>query len=457
MTALPGPGGDLLLVVVGESEKTIERPGYRVFSLEQVLEHAAGPAAVSIDAPTKPEDVFIRLVASSPDAQFSTFPLTHVNFTAAVHALHHVAPSQRRLTAADIVLSFISPRRPVGLSIALTAGHVGAALTVADHGHEDGVAVLAACKPLRPSVLYLTPRQAHSLSVVLKDLGTQAFVANDGLYQRALYAKSHHLRAGYLGPHWIWDRVLFATIRTETFLDRIRLVVVVSEGADQPGRSTLDVLRIHLGCPVVSTLAHPRLPTLIAAAHPFDLQYNDERERGPMDAPNVHVGAGVVNLEIKLVPEGGEAAYSEHDQRGRVRRHVADRANRAAPDPRAGRADGRAESVVRHWPRRAHPPQRRHHCTIVAGRSTITSRQIAGGRASRSTSRARRLRPGCARSRCRCPISWAQSRRRTCARPVASASGARSAAIGPASDTRARCPVQSAARKVVQRTSIRAL
>ena len=164
-----------------------------------------------------------------------------------------------------------------------------------------------------------TPEMATSLSIILPKLAVDSVPGMEYFHPRAVAGKASHLRAGYVGRHPIWDNALFDSIRAETGLSRCRMLMIAGSGTSSPDQVTLDTLRIHLSCPVISVLRHPHMASPVAAAHPFDLQFF-----GDIQSPaNTHVGPGVVNLEYKVRFADVEKSEVPLALRGQVRaRHV---------------------------------------------------------------------------------------------------------------------------------------
>lgn len=121
---------------------------------------------------------------------------------------------------------------------------------------------------------------------------------------RAHVTKLARLRNGYVGPHMLWDILVYNAAKRNAGLTKIRALVLFSSLSSPSPLlpSTLDQLRAILGVPVMTGLTTDVVVAPLTASHPYDVQ--------AQMGTTAHVGPPAPNASLKLIVEGGEAAAS---------------------------------------------------------------------------------------------------------------------------------------------------
>lgn len=324
---------------VAEAEKAMQTNGGRLpkmMSFREVVDQGSdSPSSAGLGSES----------SSQGDSVHSAFWLgsawtqvTNQSLCAGVTAYLSFYSADKIPTTADRILVEQSPfvkspslhlgaaATPAGLALALTALYAGSALQAApltSSIDDPNPGTSAALANFKPTLIYASPNGVSSLGLALTSKSKRSpFGAT--VYQRKLIA----LRRGTLDRASIWDSFLFNSVRSSTGLDQTRGVNIVGSGW-VVGQSLLDILRGHLGCPVVNSflpdgplesrggkssglLSSAWLTAPVASSHSYDVQaFQANNKISEMPA---HVGPPSVSIEIKLVKEGedGEDAKTPH-------------------------------------------------------------------------------------------------------------------------------------------------
>lgn len=224
------------------------------------------------------------------------------------------APYNTRPSSKDVALSFHHPSTPYGfgLSIALvyTSSSINLPTPPGSAESLDAMLNSSACPPI--SLLFgpesLVAASLYS-QLLTKMVGDASFII-----RRARTGKLALLRKGVLSRETFWDKLLFNGVRKDAGLDSIR-GIIISGAVEQ---SKLDLFRLVLGSPVVSTLEHKYSLSPITASLMWDIQrlpppfkaVPDGNERGQVGAPTAgtEIKFQVIESEIIRGRIRGEAS-----------------------------------------------------------------------------------------------------------------------------------------------------
>ncbi|PWN23391.1 hypothetical protein BCV69DRAFT_118023 [Microstroma glucosiphilum] len=317
---------------VAEAEKALQTNGGklpRMVSFHEVLDQGSdtsSPAEAGAESSSRGGSIQSSFWLGSAWTQVSNQSLC-----AGVTAYLSFYPADKIPTTADRIWVEQSPfvkspslhlgaaATPAGLALALTALYTGSSLQAApltSSIDDPNPATSAALVNFKPTLIYASPNGASSLGLALTSKSKRSPFGGT-VYQRKLLA----LRRGTLDRSSIWDSFLFNSVRSSTGTDQTRGVNIVGRGW-VVGQSLLDVLRGHLGCPVVNSflpdgplesrggqsggaLSSAWLTAPIASSHSYDVQAFQANNR--ISEMPAHVGPPSVSVEIKLVKDGEDA------------------------------------------------------------------------------------------------------------------------------------------------------
>uniref|UniRef100_A0A7S2SDD9 Long-chain-fatty-acid--CoA ligase n=1 Tax=Rhizochromulina marina TaxID=1034831 RepID=A0A7S2SDD9_9STRA len=137
---------------------------------------------------------------------------------------------------------------------------------------------------LRPTIFPSVPRVLNRIYDKIMAGVAAAGGSKEALFRRALASKVEGLRRGQL-KHWLWDRLIFNTVKAGLGLDRLKVMATGSAPIAPP---VLDFFRCMLGCDVFEGYGQ----TEGCAAATIT---------APGDFSSGHVGPPVPCVEIKLI------------------------------------------------------------------------------------------------------------------------------------------------------------
>ncbi|UZJ52254.1 hypothetical protein CBS101457_001574 [Exobasidium rhododendri] len=329
---LPGVDKDTLLVVSTKEEAESIRSlvSNRVILFDEVLSHSAD---------TREEEEKEFTVAS--EAVHSVYwtgstgwvEVTNSSLTAAItaHLAFYPAESQPCLddhiyvattlsegedTLDNSSVPLVGSHHPAGLVLPLLALYSGAAFTTSTLRSGASIHLYEA----QPTLIYASSSSAFSFATALSTV-SQRFIFS----KPAAQSKLAFLRHGTFTSDSLWDRFVFAKVRDMLGCQKLRSLIIISEGG-KTSQDLLDDLRIHLSCAVrqaylpitacptfgneltagvesmpsevTASASSPALFTApITATHSLDLQTFTLNGRLAM----VQVGPPNVGVEVKLV------------------------------------------------------------------------------------------------------------------------------------------------------------
>lgn len=138
---------------------------------------------------------------------------------------------------------------PAGFALALTALFTGSSLNagpLTSSLNNANPTTFSAWRSYKPTLIYTSPLGASHLSLALVTLSKRSPIA--ALCNRGQLRSLRHGAATSRNTS-LWDALLFRSVRKNTATDEIKSVTIVGRGW-VVGQELLDILRIHLGCPV---------------------------------------------------------------------------------------------------------------------------------------------------------------------------------------------------------------
>jgi hypothetical protein len=287
----------LILPSAADADVARSRCALRALVFADILSQGRASSSSPSEQETQAHD------ASTTYAHFAAagawVPVTHAHLVAGTTAQLAFYAADAVPTSSDVLLleraSLLSAcASPSALALALAALYTGASIVSAPL--VEGGKISPEAQRANASLLYLTASTSSAFAAALSSL------ASSPLTPLARHLKLAALRAGVLSAGALPDSLVFGATRRRAGLSHVRAATLVGEG--QVSQTTLDALRISLGCAVMHSLL-PSLPAgaltaPIAASHALDLQAFAAPPISGRATP-AHVGPPAVSVELKLV------------------------------------------------------------------------------------------------------------------------------------------------------------
>ncbi|KAH8924209.1 hypothetical protein BT69DRAFT_1296561 [Atractiella rhizophila] len=243
-----------------------------------------------------------RVLMTSRSEEGKNHKLTHKALATSVLAIQALFPSTptepnappSNLSSHDRVLVALDTYTPLALATVFAALNKNAEVLLS--GSEE-VNLLSMAEVVKPTVIFAETKHLERLSRILEK---RAQLKHGRIFGRALKTKIGYAREGVvLKDSWA-DRWVFQDVRNESSLSDVRCIVSVSNG-DKTPLKMLDLLRSILGCPVISLLSHPTVPSPLFATQAYDMQVHRLSHPAAPDEHEMHYGPPAHGVEAKLV------------------------------------------------------------------------------------------------------------------------------------------------------------
>lgn len=230
-------------------------------------------------------------------------------------AMFPASPKQTRPAIKDHIVSFHHPSTPYGFGLALAIMYCSSSLSLPSLSKEPAPEELERLfldKAMPLASIVFAPASLLS-DVLYKLLLSKMLGDSAAIIKHTLNGKRRLLNHGVISQQSVYDNWLFAGVRKDTGLSRVRALIL--EGPMEQARS--ESFRVILGIPCLSTLEHPCLLAPVTAAMMYDFQRLPRPSATEVDPNEVgHVGPPIVGAEIKL--RGKEEDMVKGRMRGEV-------------------------------------------------------------------------------------------------------------------------------------------